>query len=290
MNAISRRLVHRLRLFFNRQSNNSIITLSILGALAIGILDLFSGSRFSVPYLYLGPVIFAAWYGGRRNGVLLAIFSFAIMIAADYFSLEKFRHGFPHFLDETLRFLVILLIANLISSMKYWISMERIQARVDSLTGIFNRFAFFEAANREIGRARRYGRELTIAYIDIDNFKAVNDRWGHHEGDKLLRLTASVIRSSLRDADIFGRLGGDEFAILLPETKDEIAKLVLGKIQINLTRSIEKFSWPVNFSFGTHTFTNPPPSLDEMIRQADALMYKVKKSRVSRLLRRKFAA
>lgn len=89
-------------------------------------------------------------------------------------------------------------------------------ARVDALTGAFNRHEWEEAAEREMKRAERFGHEICLVYLDLDNFKAINDTLGHAAGDNLLRKLGESAQEYLRAEDVFARVGGDEFAILLP--------------------------------------------------------------------------
>src|SRR5260221_899826 len=103
-------------------------------------------------------------------------------------------------------------------------------ARIDHLTSLPNSRSFEAAAGREIERARRYRRPFTIAYLDVDGFKDVNDRQGHTSGDDLLRQIADTLRASVRRSDLAARLGGDEFAILLPETDVDAGKQAAKKV------------------------------------------------------------
>jgi diguanylate cyclase (GGDEF)-like protein len=155
---------------------------------------------------------------------------------------------------------------------------ERLLSRTDSLTRIANRQAFFEQATLEIERCRRYGRALSVAYLDCDDFKKVNDQRGHLAGDALLRSVADCLKNNVRGADLVARLGGDEFALLLPETGIAAARGVLEKVQVLLQMTLETGGWPTSFSIGSVTFLEPPRSVDQMIQRADELMYEVKRS------------
>jgi diguanylate cyclase (GGDEF)-like protein len=107
-------------------------------------------------------------------------------------------------------------------------ALEQLEHRsvTDPLTGLFNRYHFDAAMTREIARCRRYGVPLSLLLIDVDRLKLLNDRWGHHAGDRALNRVAVAIQQSLRGTDIGARLGGDEFAIILPDT-DAVAGLIV---------------------------------------------------------------
>jgi len=153
---------------------------------------------------------------------------------------------------------------------------ERSAARVDFLTGILNRRGFFEIASSESQRSRRYQRPLSLVYVDLDNFKAMNDTMGHDAGDELLVEVAAVIHTEVRGTDTVGRLGGDEFAVLLPETDREQGTVVVRKVQERLLEAMQQKKWPVTFSIGLISFEVPPESIEEMIREADRVMYSAK--------------
>ena len=153
---------------------------------------------------------------------------------------------------------------------------EKHIARTDNLTGLANRKHFFETAEQEIQRARRYGQPFSTAYIDIDNFKDVNDLYGHAAGDALLRRVGGIIMGNIRAVDFAARLGGDEFAIMLPQADAGSARTVLSKLQRLLMETMKKERWPVTFSLGVVSFLKAPETVDEMIQRADKLMYSVK--------------
>src|ERR1019366_2344336 len=162
------------------------------------------------------------------------------------------------------------------AKLKESLERERNAARVDFLTGILNRRVFFEIAGSESQRSRRYKRPLSLVYVDLDNFKAVNDTMGHDAGDELLVEVAAVIHTEVRGTDTVGRLGGDEFAVLLPETDQEQGTVVVQKVQKQLLEAMQQKQWPVTFSIGLISFEVPPESIEEMVREADRVMYSVK--------------
>ncbi len=155
---------------------------------------------------------------------------------------------------------------------------ERNLSRVDFLTGIGNRRAYYEAVEREANRSRRYRRPFTLVYLDVDNFKTINDDRGHEEGDRLLRTVAAKLKKVTRETDTVARLGGDEFAILLCESDVEAAGLAAKNIEGSLMKVMQQHGWDVSFSIGARTFREPSDSVDHMVKLADELMYEVKKN------------
>jgi diguanylate cyclase (GGDEF)-like protein len=156
---------------------------------------------------------------------------------------------------------------------------ERKLARTDDLTGIANKRAFHESVSAEIRRSARYQHTFTIAFLDVDDFKKVNDQHGHGVGDSVLKAISESIRTSLRSEDVVARLGGDEFAILLPETGKEAAQAALRNVQDNLAAAMRERGIPVTLSVGAVTCIDPKCEVDELIRVADGQMYSAKFSR-----------
>lgn len=154
---------------------------------------------------------------------------------------------------------------------------EKQLARIDPLTGVYNRRAFYEVLQRERNRAHRHTRSFTLAYIDLDNFKEVNDNFGHQVGDSVLTTAATVMARNLRLADFVCRLGGDEFAIILPDTGPEAARSVISKVHSKLDLAMKENGLPITFSIGVVVFHQAVlGSAEEMIQKADDLMYFVK--------------
>jgi diguanylate cyclase (GGDEF)-like protein len=117
-----------------------------------------------------------------------------------------------------------------------------------------------------------------MAYIDIDNFKSINDTLGHGIGDTVLNEIVRQTQMTLRDTDVIARLGGDEFALLLPETDQAGAQIVIQKIQQNLMAVMQANQWPVTFSIGLATFLSSPGTAEDALKMVDGLMYDVKKT------------
>jgi diguanylate cyclase (GGDEF)-like protein/PAS domain S-box-containing protein len=153
---------------------------------------------------------------------------------------------------------------------------EKSISRSDHLTGLANRRAFEESLDMECKRSQRYGRPITIVYVDLDDFKKVNDERGHHTGDEVLVAVAETLRTNLRSTDCVARMGGDEFAILLPETDAGAAKIIMTKVDKVLKAVVTQKAWPIGFSLGVVSFPAPLDPPQEMLDRADRLMYAAK--------------
>jgi len=158
----------------------------------------------------------------------------------------------------------------------------------DHLTGIFNRMYLMEALKREFSASRRHGHPLSCAIMDIDKFKNFNDAHGHLTGDLVLRETATMIQSQLREQDVFGRYGGEEFLLILSGTSVSSAAKVAEKIRETVEKAVfdpngKKLS--VTLSFGVADIeTDFPGSMDEMIQNADSALYQAKAAGRNRVM------
>jgi len=155
---------------------------------------------------------------------------------------------------------------------------EKELSRTDPLTGVANYRGFLEAAETGLERYKRTSGAFTIAYIDLDNFKWINDQWGHRAGDAVLSLVARTIRKSVRRTDCVARLGGDEFAVLLFDTGTEAAHRAVRHVFEQLSLSLRQIAWPTTSSIGAIIFETCPPSIGFALRRADELMYHVKRA------------
>ncbi len=243
----------------------------------LGAADYLTGFELSFAFFYLVPVALVAWRAGAGAAAAISILAAVAWHLANLFAGQTVSHPAILYWNSATRLGFFLVVAFLLSRYKTALDRERAHSRIDDLTGLPNRRAFFETAGREIDRARRYGRPITIAYFDVDDFKAVNDRLGHAGGDAVLRAAAQTLaRCTRQGSDLVARLGGDEFVILLPETGEDGARSAIHKIRAEARQAMERGSWPVTFSIGAVIFPDPPLSLDEMITAADDLMYEAK--------------
>jgi diguanylate cyclase (GGDEF)-like protein len=150
---------------------------------------------------------------------------------------------------------------------------------IDGLTQVFNKRYFLETLEREIGRAQRYRRDLSLIIFDIDHFKKINDTYGHLAGDHVLKHLALVIKSRIRREDILSRYGGEEFTIILPEIDRENASQFADKIRRLIEKAVFKFEdteIPITISIGVAAYAPESGDVAEFIKVADDKLYQAK--------------
>ena len=243
----------------------------------LGVIDYLTGYEFSFAVFYLLPVALVAWFAGRRLGLLIATISAATWQYANLLAGESFSSLVVPYWNAATRLGFFVVVVLLLARLRETLLRQTELARTDFLTRALNQRAFYDSAEIEIERARRYRRSFSLAYLDADNFKAVNDRFGHHVGSQLLVRVVEVMKQNLRSTDVVARLGGDEFAVLLPETDAGEAQELVEKLRQKLHQEMMASGWPVTFSIGALTCQNPPESVDEMLKIVDGLMYEAKK-------------
>lgn len=261
---------------FNGQNNYFKFFLTIfclLLTILIGVIRYLTGPEFALSLFYLFPIILGTWYVGQGVGILLSLASAFSWLVADLAMTYAFSNILIPFLNETFRLLVFLIITFLLVKLKNAIDTHKALSRTDSLTQVHNRRAFQDLADLELTKARRSKKPLSFLYVDIDNFKQINDHFGHRIGDTLLRSVAKTIKSNIRAIDIVARLGGDEFGILLAETGSGAVALVARKLKEKLLGLMKNYNRRVTFSIGVVTFETPPDSVDQLIDAADSQMY-----------------
>lgn len=269
-------LARMLRMFEGaRRGILVVLAVALIGA--VGYIDYLTGWETSLAPFYLVPIALVAWIGSRVTALAFSFFCGLAWYAIDLASGHSYSSPLLGYWNTAMQLGFFLVVALTLSSLRRSFEREKASARVDSLTGIANRRSFEELAGLEIQRSSRYGRPLTLAYLDVDDFKAVNDRFGHVAGDGVLQLMAEVIRRNLRETDLAARLGGDEFVVLLPETGSDEARAVLDKLFTDLKARVGEGLAPVTLSVGVATFRRPPDSARHLIEKADALMYFVKR-------------
>lgn len=247
------------------------IVIGFLLLCSVTALDFFTGTQLSFSLFYLIPIAFYSFAFSASVGVGVACISAAIWLLIDLLT-STHPDTFAYLWDSIIRLGFFLLPAFMLRS----IEQERIHARTDYLTGAINHRYFNELLEKEIERSIRYKHPFTIAFIDLDNFKVVNDTFGHLYGDKMLRTLAEKMKNHLRRPDVVARVGGDEFAILLPETNAEEARYAMSNLFSTIESELTTQKWHLTFSVGVLTLSEPQISADKILGVVDKMMYIVK--------------
>jgi diguanylate cyclase (GGDEF)-like protein len=244
----------------------------------IGWLDFVTGTELSLDIFMLIPIFLVAWFVDWRTGSILSIFGAIVWWFAN--SPTRATFATPLFFDINVleRLAFFLLIVFLVSSLRTAFDYVEKLSRTDSLTELLNSRTFYGEARSELERARRFGHPLTVAFLDVDDFKLINDENGHAAGDDILRAIGAVIKRNVRGLDLAGRLGGDEFAILLAETGETQAREAIARLMTELNEVIAESGYTVTFSGGVVTPPELPETVDDIIKRADKAMYAVKRS------------
>jgi len=259
-----------------------LVVAGLLLVALIALFDYWTGPHLSLSIFYLIPVAACAWWGGFPHGILLSLGGAVAWHTVDALENPAIPSIFMLW-NGVVRFGSLVLTSSLVTRVHIGVIRERLLARTDALTGAANGRTFFEVAASEAERGLRNGRPLTLAYLDLDHFKQLNDRLGHATGDAALVHLVAMIRPNLRGTDLLARLGGDEFALLLPETDAEGAVALLTRLQQLVEQAMACKDWPVTLSIGAITFIRPFLDVDQMIQRVDGLMYRAKQKGKNRL-------
>jgi diguanylate cyclase (GGDEF)-like protein len=244
----------------------------------LGALDHATGKELSFSIFYLMPISVVTWYAGRRLGLLVCALGAATWLAVDLSAGHAYSHPAIAFWNAGVRLGFFLIVALLLHTVHAALDFQKSLAHIDGLTGILNARAFGQRCDAGLRIAARGHRTATFGYIDVDDFKRVNDTLGHHVGDEVLKEVARTLAARLRSSDHLGRLGGDEFGIMLSEADGESARATFIDLHARLLSVARAKDWPIGFSIGVVTFEDAPASAAEALLGADQLMYRVKRN------------
>ena len=247
------------------------------------LLNHYTSADIRLGVLYIVPVLLVTWHDGIRWGAAFAIGTSALRYLVQLEQLP-FNVTTPVRLVNELAYLAVVGVAaaGLVQLRRTQAQLEQL-ATHDQLTGALNAHAFTDVLGRELDRSRRYARPLALLYLDLDDFKSVNDRHGHDTGDAVLRLVADATRSAVRGPDIVGRLGGDEFAVFMPETDGHVAEAAAARLAGGV-RGAFRGTPSVTVSIGVVSVTGAVTGAVELLHRADRAMYEAKRAGKDRVV------
>lgn len=255
-------------------SEGKVLIAGVLVMVAIFVTDIFSGADIRLHVLYVFPLASIAL---NCKQISRPLFGLALSLAFQLFTFVEngIRHS-PLVADALVTFSASLLIIVLARATRENYLHTQNLAATDSLTGLHNRRSFQSIADLEVGRQKRYGGVFSMAMIDLDNFKVLNDSQGHHAGDEALRLVSEALRHHIRESDSAARLGGDEFAILMPNAQEADCRHLCDQLGARISATLAAAGYAVTASIGCTTFDRAPDSVAEAFQRADRAMYAAK--------------
>lgn len=272
-------LVNRLVLFFDGLSQKQILFLSYTLLALIASSDFLAGHKYAASIFYLIPIAVVVWYGSIPLAVSVTLISALAWYSADYLALrvdEKQIDQAVLIWNSAIRLASFSIMALLINQFRNMHQLEYESAHRDALTGALNFRACHERLEEELYRASRNRKSFSYAVIDLDNFKSVNDSFGHSVGDELLQLISQHFLDNIRKTDFFARNGGDEFSLFLGDTSEAEAINITEMLYRGTSDLIHNRCWPVTLSIGLVTFLEPPSDVKKIVNTADTTMYKIK--------------
>lgn len=261
-------------------SKASRLTLSLVCVALIvgfGLLRVHTQAQFTFASLMLLPVLANTWLIGRVGGWASAMLAALMWGYADHASADANELAWIPGLNAFVHLTNYGIVVELVHKVQEMLQRETNNARVDRLTGLLNRRGFMEAFEDQVKLAHRFEASFSIAFIDLDRFKQLNDTRGHKEGDAALKTVGATLLKSARSTDVIGRLGGDEFCVLAFSRSTNDAEIEASRLHAQLTQALSKFA-PVGASIGVAFFDKTNLTAAEMIQRADEIMYAVKEA------------
>ena len=271
----------------SRNPHHSVprITALLFIIYVIFLADIATGPQISLSIFYVVPVALATWQFKGKIGLVVSFVCAVSWGTADILSGHSYSSAIIPIWNTAVRLGFFLIVTYMLVMLD--MALER--AQTDVLTGILNLRGFREQAERELARCARDGRGFSLLYLDVDNFKRINNHLGHRFGDAALHRVGEVLAKCVRKMDVAARVGGDEFVVLYPAADYVVAKTIVANLRTALMQAFAGNEPHITFSIGVATFDFIPESLDSALNEADALMYISKRTGKSKVTRRKVA-
>lgn len=238
-----------------------------------GVLDNLTGTEYRIFPLYFLPICLVGWRLGYVSTLAAAWLSALTWLLANRLGGLQYSSSAVWVVNTITQGASFSVVGALVvvARKSYLIANER--SRTDALTGLLNSRAFSDEAARIIALCDRHHRAVTVAYVDLDHFKQVNDRLGHDAGDQVLARVATAMLEAGRETDVVARLGGDEFALLLPETDAKGAAVVLERVRAKVALILADAPVPVTTSIGAVVSSAGPRTIADLLKLADKQLY-----------------
>ena len=266
----------------------------ILTAVCITLIDLvarlhyITGFAYEFNSFYALPLLASAWWLDSVTCVCTTLFCLADWAYTDIKLGGGQSEPLPLLCNTATRAMTIICVTVILKRLRHALQHEWENSRKDQLTGLCNRRLYYELGATVLEIARRQSLPVTMAFMDLDRFKEVNDTQGHAVGDDLLRTVAAAMRAHFRSEDVLARLGGDEFAAIMPGMTAQDARTRLESLRDKIREAMGQRRWPVTLSIGAASFSVVEGDIEAMVSIADAVMYEAKAAGRDRLVLRAF--
>ena len=260
---------------WDRWQRALLIFLCVAAVVLLGEVRTATDAELAFASLALIPILAIAWVGGLWLGLFIATIAATMWAISDLSSGRLFSSEWIPWLNAVVRLFTYALVVILVTRIRTQLGNERAIATTDALTGLKNRRSLMAWGISETQRANRYGNAMTVAFLDLDAFKTLNDTYGHEKGDAALKATANAIQESTRESDFVARLGGDEFVFIFPQLDCVSAVAATEKVFAMVSLALKDFP-PSGVSMGMAWFEQAGPTFESMLQCADALMYSAK--------------
>jgi diguanylate cyclase (GGDEF)-like protein len=255
--------------------SGGVFLASLLVVALIAYIDMIDGPEIWLTPLYTLPVGAVAFFCAQKKQFLSVVVLSVVCQTAVFHSYHL--ANIPEIADSCIALASSVLIAYFGRlARNSYLAMDAL-ATTDFLTGLKNRRSFDSITDLEIAKQKRYGGHFSLAIIDLDGFKRLNDSLGHRAGDKALQALAGILSQSMRQSDTVARIGGDEFAVLMPNTMAADCQMICRQLSERIATQMADAGFRITASIGFSTFEEPPESTSEALHKVDLAMYSAKR-------------
>lgn len=247
-----------------------------IGIAVVGVIDYVSGVEIRVFPLYFLPLSLASWFLNRALIILFSLLAGVVWLLSMYGGGYQYSSPYIWWINYCTQTFAFLFVSFSLASLRGALTRERELSRTDPLTKLPNRLGFQERSEQLVLLCNRRGRGITLAYLDLDNFKTANDAAGHEVGDRMLEQIASILSCCLRAVDLPARFGGDEFLILLPDAMSQDAVNALERVRNAIEQEPTCAAYSVTATIGAVSWLRAPETLQGLTQAADKAMYAAK--------------
>ncbi len=262
--------------WINRLSVGRTYFLSTLMLVIVAIADYLSHVELTLSPWYTLPCFLMDWRIGRMPALAYAVFATVLQLLIGLTGTHDYPNHYYLVVDLALNLGFCIVLIWIIAKLRLALEMEIVLSRSDFLTRLGNRTSLLEGLENEINRCNRQGTALTVAMIDLDNFKHFNEKRGHSVGDLLLSATAELLGEHFRSTDIIARTGDDEFMLVLPTRSYDIIESKLHVLRKNLENMMLVRGWELTFGMAAIVFVQPAVSGEQAMFEIQQLMREIK--------------